>query len=474
MKNKIIYILLVMAFLTSSCDDTLEQQFSNNVEVSDAIVDLNSLNLAVNGSYSLFTDRDVYNRTLLLVPEILSDNGFIDAFDNTGRYLDFDFYSVNANNPNVDRTWDDLTRIIASTSIIIERAKVISFPESEQEDAEQYRGEAYALRALAFHNMQLLFAQPYNFSADASHLGVPIPDFELLGDGGTLQTPSRSSTAQVYQQIENDLLNAIDLLKNVNLIASESARKRMNLHAAKALLARVYLHMESWTEAKNLAIDVIENSGSELLENDEYIASWGLESNKETLMVLINNAVDNSGSDSISHFYLNYEDAFATDDFVSILGDTTDVRKGLYPRDGNVNLVEKFPRKTVRDDKIQIVRLSEMYLIKAEAHAQLTEDIQAQEALDAIRQRAEPTAASSTETGQVLIDKIILERRKELAFEGFRLYDLTRYGRTFNKFLQDGDPIPISAPENRTIMPIPIDEINVNPNIANQQNPGYQ
>ncbi len=472
MKNKIIYILFI-AFALSSCDDTLEQQFSNSVEVSDAVVDLNSLNLAVNGSYSLFTDQDIYNRTLLLIPEVLSDNAFIDAFDNTGRYLDFDLYAVNANNGNIDNTWDELTRIIASTSIIIEKAKLISFPESEQEDAEQYQGEAYALRALAFHNMQLLFAQPYNFSADASHLGVPIPDFEALGDGGTIQAPARSTTAQVYEQIEEDLLVAIDLLRDVTLENNGTRRKRMNLHAAKGLLARVYLHMENWTEARNLATDVIEDSGSELLENEEYLASWGLESNKETLLVMVNTAVDNSGSNSISHFYLNYEDAFATDDLVSILGDTTDIRKNLYPRDGDVNLVQKFPRSTVRDDKIQILRLSEMYLIKAEAHAQLNEDLQAQQALDAIRNRAEPTAASSTETGQALIDKIILERRKELAFEGFRLFDLTRYGRTFNKFLQDGDPIPISAPENRTIMPIPIDEINVNPNIANQQNPGY-
>ncbi len=471
MKNKIIYILFI-AFVLSSCDDTLEQQFSNNVEVSDAVVDLNSLNLAVNGSYSLFTDIDIYNRTLLLIPEILSDNAFIDAFDNTGRYLDFDLYTVNANNGDVDDTWDDLTRIIASTSIIIEKAKLLSFPESEQEDAEQYQGEAYALRALAFHNMQLLFAQPYNFSADASHFGVPIPDFTALGDGGTIQTPGRSTTAQVYEQIENDLLTAIDMLQDVNLRASESARKRMNLHAAKALLARVYIHMENWTGARNMANDVIENSGSELLENNEYMASWGLESNKETLLVFVNTAVDNSGSNSISHFYLNYEDAFATDDFIGTLG-VTDIRKELYPRDGDVNLVEKFPRNTVRDDKIQIIRLSEIYLIKAEAHAQLDEDTQARQTLDAIIQRADPNAIISTETGQALIDKIILERRKELAFEGFRLYDLTRYGRTFSKFLQDGDPFTISAPENRTIMPIPIDEINVNPNIANQQNLGY-
>ncbi|WP_438423474.1 RagB/SusD family nutrient uptake outer membrane protein [Aquimarina macrocephali] len=466
MKNKTIYILLTLILIFSACEDTLEQQFSDNVEVSDAVVDLNSLNLAANGSYSLFADTDVYNRTLMLLPEILSDNAFIDAFDNTGRYLDFDLYTVNSNNRFITPAWEDLTRIIASTSIIIRKAESISFPESEQEDAEQYIGEMYALRALAFHNLQLLFAQPYNFTSDASHLGVPIPNFTTLGDGGTIQEPGRSTTAEVYIQIENDLLKAIGLMK------AKSSPSRMDVYAAKALLARIYLHMEDWRKASDTATEVIENSGNKLLENQEYIASWTLDNNSETLFTLVNNETDNSGTSSIGYFYLTYKDAFATDDFVNTLSNT-DVRKELYSVDDGVNLVEKFPKVAAQDDNIQILRLSEIYLIKAEAHAQLNENIDAQQALDAIIQRADPTAAVSTETGQVLIDKVILERRKELAYEGFRLYDLTRYRMTFNKFLQDGDPIIISAPENRTIMPIPIDEINVNPNIANQQNPGY-
>lgn len=144
-----------------------------------------------------------------------------------------------------------------------------------------------------------------------------------------------------------------------------------------------------------------------------------------------------------------------------------------------VNLIQKFPRNDTQDDNVHVLRLSEMYLIKAEAHAQLNEDTDAQQALDVIIHRAleipvpPDTLPVSTETGQALQDKILLERRKELAFEGFRLFDLTRHGITFNKYRQDGDPIEINAPANRTILPVPIDEINVNPNIANQQNPGY-
>lgn len=462
-----IYIITFIVFALTGCEDTLDQRLSAEIEVEDAITDINSLKLAANGSYSLFANENNYNRTVMLLPEIMSDNAFIDAFSNTGRYLDYDNYSLNARDIYAEDLWNNLTSIIATTSISIKQANKITFPESVQEEANQYIGEMHALRALAFHNFQLLFAQPYNFKVDASHLGVPIPDFDLLGDGDNIQYPERSSTAQVYNLIVSDLETAI------NLMGDDFSPLVMNSYAAKALLARVYLHMENWEGARDMATDVILNSDAELLDNGSYLSSWGLDFNNETLLTIVNNESDNSGNNSLVHFYLGYEDAFATADFKNIFADT-DVRKKLYPAKGTVNLVTKFPKTKTKDDNIQVIRLSETYLIKAEAHAQLNETLEAQQALDTIIQRADPTVTTlSDEVGQELLDKILLERRKELSFEGFRLFDLTRYGKTFNKFRQNADPIEIVAPENRTILPIPIDEMNVNPNISGQQNPGY-
>ncbi len=467
MKKYIYTILFSLSIVLVACDDTLDQNFSDTVPVDEAVVDLNSLNLAANGTYSFLASANNYGRTVLLVPEILSDNGFIDAFDNTGRYLDYDAFNLNANDGNADGTWNNFADIIATSSIAIREANEITFPASEQDDANQYIGELHALRALALHNFQLFFAQPYNSTAGASHLGVPIPDFSLLGNGGTVQFPERSTTAEGYAQIVNDLMEAINLM-DPDL---DNSPTRMDIHAARALLARVYLHMENWTAARDLATEVINSSGNSLLDNGQYIASWdGLDFNDETLFTVAFNATDNLGSNSITHFYLGYEDAFASPDFISLFT-ATDVRTQLYPVSGTVNLVQKFPSVGFNDDNLQVLRLSEMYLIKAEAHAQLGENTDAQMALDAIIQRADPMAGTSTETGQDLIDKILLERRKELAFEGFRLFDLTRYALTYNKFRQDAAPTEVVAPENRTILPVPIDEMNANPNMV--QNPGY-
>lgn len=463
--KSILYSILFLSII--SCEDTLEQRFSDSVEVTDAITDLNSLNLATNGAYSFLAHFAYYNRNFILIPEIMSDNAFINAFDNTGRFLEFDNYIVNANDTRAEEIYNIMSRVIATTSIVINKANNISFIESEKKNANHYTGEMHALRALTFHNFLLLFAQPYNFTSEASHLGVPIPNFDLLGDGENIQEPGRSTVAQVYTQIVNDLLIAIDLMQE------KPNPFRFNLFSAKALLARVCLHMQNWEKARDIAQDVILNSNKNLLTREEYLNSWSEDFNEESLFVVSNVKTDNSGTSSIGQFYLKLKDAFATNDFKNTLSDT-DIRKELYPVFGSMNLVAKFPRTIIQDDNIQVLRLSEMYLIKAEAHAQLNEITEAQQTLDVITQRADSkTIEPSTETGQILLNKILLERRKELAYEGFRLFDLTRYGITFNKYRQDANPIQVIAPSNKTILPIPIEEINVNPNIANQQNPGY-
>lgn len=467
MKNNLILIMLSL-FVLTSCEDTLDSRLSTSVEADEVVTDVESLNIVTHGTYSLLADPDVINRSLLLIPELLSDNAQINSFDNAGRYLDYDNYTVASNDTYASNTWDDLYRIVVQTSIIIRQADKTEFLESNQEEANHYVGEAYTLRALALFYLQRFYAQPYNYSSDASHPGVPLPDFELVG-GVEIIDPPRSTTAQVYSQIVNDLNTATSLLEE------EGDPYRITLNAAKALLARTYLNMENWEAARDMAIEVIESPKHSLLGTEEYSDSWALDANSETIFSVVNNLTDNSGSNSLGYFYLGYEDAFATEDLVSTLDDN-DVRKELYPYSEEYEnfMVTKYPKSDNQDDNIQLIRLSEVYLIKAEAHARLNETGEAQDALDAIRQRANPQAAATTATGDALIQTILEERRKELAFEGFRLFDLARTGTSFTKFRQDASDIQVDAPSNLTILPIPLNEINRNPNINQEnQNPGY-
>lgn len=454
--------VLVVLF---SCDEALDTILSNAVEVENAIVDVDGLEVAVIGSYNRYATADLYNRTFIVVPALLSDNCYLDPFDNRGRFVEYDNYNVNINDPRAGGTWEDLNRSIAETSVVLREAAKLDVPESQQADADQFIGEVYALRALAYLKLQELFAQPYNFTSDQSHLGAMIPDFDLIGL--EVLTPSRGTTGEVFDLIVSDLQMAISLM------GEKSSPFRMDVTAAKALLARAYLYMENWGEAERLATEVIAEFDGDLLGPNDYIGSWSSDQSSESIFTLFNTQDDNSGVADASFFFLGDFEGFATPDFIDIFSGT-DVRLGLYDFDSGLNqyLVRKYPTTNGTDNK-DVVRLSEIYLIKAEAHARLNENAEALETLNLVVTIRDIDADEVLLGGQALIDRILLERRKELAFEGYRLLDLTRTGATFTKFRIALPDLTIDAPDEFTIMPIPLREFNVNPGVEGQQNPGY-
>ncbi|SEB74864.1 Starch-binding associating with outer membrane [Tenacibaculum sp. MAR_2009_124] len=459
MKKYISIFIVIVTFL--GCNE-LDSRLSTSIDAEKAIVDIPTLKASVLGSYNSYQSASLYNRGLLVIPELISENSFIDAFDNTGRFLDFDSFDVINTDGDVSDVWVALGRIISQTSYTIRKAREVSVKENELAEKNHLIGEAHALRAFAYHIMQQYFCQPYNFTSDASHLGAPLPDFDLLG-GIEIVFPARSTSKEVYNQIVADLNQAASLMSgftNPNVY-------RLGLNGVNALLSRVYLSMENWEKADEFADKVLGNYS--LMSNGEYVSSWNNDFSSESIFSIYNDDLDNSGTSSMYQLCLIYLDLFATPDFVSTFS-TTDVRSNLYPMNTtlNVNTITKY---TSRFSNTPVIRLSEMYLIKAEANANITgKEIDAQSALFTIMQRADVNAVMPTETGQALKDRILLERRKELAFEGFRLFDLTRNKKSFVKYRQDAAFINIT-PGEKTIMPIPAREVNANPNM--QQNPGY-
>ena len=156
---------------------------------------------------------------------------------------------------------------------------------------------------------------------------------------------------------------------------------------------------------------------------------------------------------------------------------TNDVRKNLFLQGtGNATYCNKYPgRGKVGLDNVKVIRLSEMYLIAAEAYAEMGDNTNAQKYLDFIRQRADLTAPATTETGDALKDLIQQERRKELAFEGQRLFDLTRrkkgVSRTDCISGVCSKSYDVIEERQKFVMPIPQRELDVNKSLI--QNKGY-
>jgi hypothetical protein len=179
-----------------------------------------------------------------------------------------------------------------------------------------------------------------------------------------------------------------------------------------------------------------------------------------------------------------YGDALAADALYNIYSGT-DFRRRLIltfsPTRDDVKVVNKYPNSTKTDkDEIKVLRLSEIYLIAAEAaynKAPRNEPL-ARAYLNEVAMNRDPAFAGYVSTGAALLNDILRERRKELAFEGHRYWDLSRYNQNVVRVDATGNNYPgallaISTTNFRRILPIPQTELDANPNIRGQQNTGY-
>lgn len=480
MQKKYTYgILVLLAGFFSACSkDFLDQRPDQSTETERAITDLPGLRAAINGVYSLMQNENYYGRTMPLLPDLRSDNGFISVI-NSNRYRNQDQYIVTANDQYTTDSWNQLYAVVANANMVITKGPRISLLPSaaDSTEAKQIVAEAYALRALVFFDIARMFAQPYNYTPGATHMGIPIV---TVTNVDSVQSPSRSSMKDTYAQIISDLTAAISGFEGSK--STEFSSGRINIYSAKALLSRILLYKEDWQGAARYAGDVIQSNKYALLPNEKLVSDFKITNNNETVFEIINTAVDNRNTDGLSYMFSQdgYGDVLATNNIYNIY-QATDVRRNFLQkgkRSGNggedpANIITKYKDVSTFTESIKVMRLAELYLIHAEAAAHLGSTAEAQADLDVVTQRADHNAPPVTATGPALLDAILLERRKELAFEGHRLFDLIRTKRSFTKFLASDKTIPVSWPSTKVILPIPQRELDANPNIRNQQNEGY-
>ena len=458
MKN--IYLIILMLSITlASCnsDELLDKDPYDRVLTENLITDFTSFEAATAGAYNLLQHKYYHGGLYPIASDLMSDNSLSSWILFPGT----DVYETPSDDREVLRIWTEISNLIAHSSIVIRQAESFDF-ESDQAQASDLIAQLYVIRGMAYFDMQRLFAQPYNFTADASHMGIPLVNETQVGI--EIINPKRATTAEVYAKIISDIQYGINNITD----DGTSSIYNFNKTSAKALLARVYLYMENWTEANALATEVI-GSGYSLVSNTNYVASWAQATTTESIFSIANTATDMGGSYAITYLYGRPRFKATMNLFDAI--DANDVRKNLIA----AGKVLKFPSYATRDDNTPILRVSEMYLIQAEAMAELGMDSEAQTAVNMILSRANPLAAPYAETGQALKDVIQDERRKELMFEGHRIFDLTRTKRSFVKYSTVAEnPINVNYPSDLTILPIPQSEIDANNNISeSDQNAGY-
>ncbi|MDP4261571.1 MAG: RagB/SusD family nutrient uptake outer membrane protein [Bacteroidota bacterium] len=468
---KIKYMILIGAagllFLASCKKKFLDLNPYDALAQDQAIVDEPGMQAAVLGLYSNMRSSNLYGRSLPLYGDLMADNAFIST-TNSNRYIaefNFTYISTNANSRD---TWGTAYNSILRANNIINAP--ITTPNSPQ-----LKGEALAMRALMYFDLVTWFAKPYTVDPNAD--GVPI-----LLKYDAFAKPSRAKVSDVYAQIDADLAAAFSQMTSTTKNSSYVTK-----YAARALQARVALFKGDWAAAKTAALDVITNGGYTLATAPNFINYWknpAPVSNKlETIFEITSDAVNNNGTNALAYFYdqSGYGDAIGADDLYNQYT-ATDVRRGLFitgTRAGlTVRIVNKYSNTGNAADKddTKVIRLAEVLLTLAEAYQRTGDDTNAKLYLNQLAMQRDPAFTGYTSTGAQLLSDIILERRKELAFEGMRYLDLLRLNQDLNRVNINSNyvgitPVSVPATNFRRIFPIPQAERDANPNIS--QNTGY-
>ena len=446
--------LFAAAFL-AACDSPLDTEPRSSIPADEALDTPAEIRVAVNGMYDAFQDngRD-FTRNMIVVPDLYADN--VVWGDTYATDREFSNRIVNPTNVAVANIW-------RSAYIGIDRANnVIKALETVQGfaagEAPRLRGEAQFVRGYMYFILGRFFG------------GVPLitEPTRAIPTVEQVQVP-KSSQAAVYAFAEADLRAAQAVL------GDRPFAGRGSWGAATALLARLNLETRDWAEAAAFATDVID-SGEYSLVSD-FAANWRNKNGPESIFELQYTVNDANGlafwfnpqgryaftpRQALINAFLNVDGVAGNHDFERLVGTITSDASGTY--------FNKYFRIESGDDNFTMIRLAEMYLVRSEARARLGDLEGAIDDINVLRDRAGilPVAASITTQAQILTANLA-ERRRELALEGHRFFDLRRFSDLPNvgayvSALYSGEL-------HRLLFPIPQTELDSNSLLT--QNPGY-
>ncbi|MCZ4222447.1 RagB/SusD family nutrient uptake outer membrane protein [Pedobacter rhodius] len=493
-KNIILAAVLTTVLATTACRK--EYFPSTQIDETSALTNAGDIETATIGTYALFKDLN-YVRSGHFLTEFPSDEvaqGQNSSDDLTNLYK----YTHLINSSHASLFWSQSYKAAGAANKIIQ---VID--DNATSDLKQLKGENLYIRAMMHFNLVRIFGRPY-YQNSGDNPGIPILK-EGLTDDQKLTLP-RSKVKDVYDFIIADLIKAADLMTvaKTNPFASKEV--------AYALLSRVYLYQENNQKAIEYASKVISSGRYALLQGAEYQTYFRAapEGNKETIFCTRHIKTEDRGYSAIGSMYYSgdangvaqnqafsgWGEIYASKKYFDFLS-TNPADKRLsfissYKVNGvvqnNTKLTPNTPMHYINKYNLQegivnlsspvYLRLSEMYLNRAEANAKLNNDQLALDDVNIIRTRAgipNYTIASVAAAGKSILDVVLEERWLEHAFEGQRAYDLFRNGRSMIRNYPGTHAVSgnvnqtVTAFDNRVVSYIPLTEINKNPALT--QNP---
>lgn len=468
---KIKYVIsLTIIFLIQGCEkDFLERKPSTAVSDKDVFSTTESSRGVLAGIYK---HMRVWNYTQRADCTGLHANhmgldvmaGDITMEPMSWYWFDYDHWHTYEGYHRVHYYWWFFYTVINNCNNILEHIDEATGPQNEKDNI---KGEALALRGYSYFFLVRLFQHTYSHAKDMP----AVPIYTTPANPETEGNP-RASVQAVYDRVLTDLNDALLLMGR-----ERETKYYMNTNVINGLLARVYLTMENWQKAMEHAREA--RDGFPLMSSEQWSEGFNNYSNPEWIWGMHQSTDQNLGWGN-PHSFLDYSRGtignFRINDRLVETYSANDIRGNLIVllADGRYGNQKFREPSSLNSGHWPLMRSSEMYLIEAESLARLGSAYEedAAEALYQVQHRADPDASISVNTGDQLIEEILLERRKELWAEGFALFDLIRNKKPL---VREGDHTSNkNFPANswEFIHQIPLNEILINDQVnREEQNP---
>ena len=402
--------------------------------------------------------------------------------------------------------WSNNYNYIANANVLLKGAQALldanTLSDADRVSVRLYMGHAYFSRAFAYFELARHFCKNYDASTAANDYGLPLV-YEYNPSSNDASYPERSSLAETYAQIEDDLAKAEELVTT----AGEQNSAYITKDVVKALKARVALEKEDYQGAISAATSLIDSGTYPLMTDaaayaDMWVHDNGTEAIWQFAMIKGQEECPNSLGSAFSGIIdvLPRPSYIPTKTVLGLYDQDNDIRYDAYftydsidaqsVSDFMLTYCKKWPGnpdfydgKSSNVNKTKAFRISEMYLIAAEAYAMSGDAANASEILNELKVARIKGWNDKAYSGDALMKEIQDEYVRELFGEDPHIFNMKRWKKGLNRSTVEaqvqsylpalGTDMVKPADDHMWVWPIPKDEIDSNPQIKGQQNEGY-
>lgn len=421
--------------------------------------DMDGIRAGLVGSYS--ATYDYYSAEFGKYPDVAGNMLKMNVITTTGDMMSqYNFVSAPEEETGaVGYIWRKTLYALANINNVLHYLPAVAdqYPQYAAEQA-NIKAQCLFLRALCHFDLVRVYAQPYNYTADASHLGVPL----LLKTPGPGDVITRKSCKLVYDQILRDLNESVRLFGNT----PEQDVYHVSRTASEAFLSRVYLYQEKWDSVIHYSTRVLQKKS--LSYGDDYVGMYQRLLPGNESIFRLGGTLKSSG---LAKFYSPVAPVAVPADTLVNLFDLDDIRLRLLSYESSRVCSKYVITSAVSDAEKHydpmVFRASEMLLNRAEAY--LNKDLLDLAAADMKRLIGRALDKQPEEVQLVYANKEALariiekERAKELCFESHNFFDITRRKQNLVRERNTNSQVKfIAYPSDYFVLPISQYELNAN------------